>query len=231
MTVHSANPLNQFDRFAKNYRELHNANIALSGESGEYFAAYKANFIAAELAGRVHPKILDYGCGIGLVGTQLKERLPLSRIDGFDVSRDSLNQIDPALRMQGIFTSKRSELDKDYDAVVLANVLHHVDPKERQRTVSETFRLVTPGGKLMLFEHNPANPLTRRAVGQCPFDENVQLVWPRESMAYISGSGQRLVSLKYIVFFPHFLRWLRPVEPALGWFPAGAQYVAIGSRT
>lgn len=230
MTAHSANLLNQFDRFAKSYRELHNSNIALSGESSEYFAAYKANVIAAVLAGRAYCKILDYGCGIGLVGAQLKRNLPLSRIDGFDVSVDSLYQVDPALRKQGVFTNKTAELGSDYDVVVLANVLHHVEPKDRQQTVSKVSRLLASDGKLMVFEHNPANPLTRRAVAQCPFDKNVQLLWPGESTAYISGSGLHTVSLEYIVFFPRFLRWLRPVEPALGWFPAGAQYVVTGSR-
>ena len=40
----------EFDKFADEYRDLHAANIKLSGEDPEYFAEYKVADIAAELA-------------------------------------------------------------------------------------------------------------------------------------------------------------------------------------
>jgi len=41
----------EFDKFAAEYRDLHAANIRLSGEDPEYFAEYKIKDIAAELSG------------------------------------------------------------------------------------------------------------------------------------------------------------------------------------
>ncbi len=38
----------EFDKFADEYRSLHAANIAVSGEGPDYFAEYKIKDLAAE---------------------------------------------------------------------------------------------------------------------------------------------------------------------------------------
>src|ERR1700739_3180547 len=100
----------EVDRFAANYRELHNDSIAITGETAEYFADYKAKFVAADLAADPRRRILDSGRGRGLVCSQLKKHLPLAQIDGFDVSSRSLDQVDAELRSSGVFTSDISSL-------------------------------------------------------------------------------------------------------------------------
>jgi 2-polyprenyl-3-methyl-5-hydroxy-6-metoxy-1,4-benzoquinol methylase len=219
----------EFDQFSESYRSLLNQSIRLTGETGEYFAAYKAWFVAAKVAPKPNCKILDYGCGIGLVCCQMKQQLPQARIDGYDVSDASLGQIDPALRAQGTFTSEMRDLGRDYDVAILANVLHHVRPEDRQDTISQVAGLLGVDGRLVIFEHNPANPLTRRAVANCPFDEDAILLPPRETLGYFSSGKFHKVRLEYIVFFPRALKWFRALEPFLGWCPLGAQYAVVGS--
>ena len=221
--------MSEFDRFSESYQQLHNTNVRITGETGEYFAAYKANYIAAKVATKPGCRILDYGCGVGLVCCQLKKYIPEARVDGYDVSQLSVNRIGSTLRAQGTFTCEARDLGQAYDVVVLANVLHHIEPKDRQDAISHAAELLGRGGKLVLFEHNPANFLTRRAVERCPFDENAVLLPPRESVSYLARSGFRRVWLDYIVFFPHLLRWLRPLEGVLRWCPLGAQYAVVGS--
>lgn len=220
--------LTEFDQFSASYEQLVDASIAITGESARYFASYKARFIAQSTGLRPDCKILDYGCGMGLVCGELKKCLPRAQVDGFDVSEASLERVDPKLRMQGIFASSLSRLSRDYDVVLLANVMHHIEPRARQGTISEAARLLRRGGKLMIFEHNPRNPLTCRAVEQCPFDEDAVLLSPQESKTYFGRAGIRWARLDYIVFFPHALRWLRPLESFLGWCPLGAQYAITG---
>jgi 2-polyprenyl-3-methyl-5-hydroxy-6-metoxy-1,4-benzoquinol methylase len=220
----------EFDQFSENYRELHDRNISITGEKSEYFAAYKARFVAARVASKSDCRILDYGCGIGQVCSQLKHFISNARIDGYDISRESLDQIESDLRAQGTFTCETSELGRDYDVVIVANVLHHVKPKERQATVSRLVELLGATGTLMIFEHNPANPLTRRAVASCPFDVDAILLAPRETLGYVSQTRLRDIRKEYIVFFPHALRWFRPLEKSLAWCPLGAQYVISGSK-
>ncbi len=222
--------LSEFDEFSARYRELLDENIKKSGESNEYFSAYKARLVATKVDARENCRILDYGCGIGLVSSQLKRLLPSARIDGYDVSQESLDHVDATLKTQGVFTSEPRELGRDYDLVIMANVLHHIDPSSRQDTVRKASDVLKPQGILMTVEHNPANPLTRRAVESCAFDQNAVLLSPGEARHYYSHDGFQNIRVQYIVFFPHFLRWLRALEPSLGWCFWGAQYVVTGVR-
>ncbi len=227
MNVNDTMRASEFDPFSESYPTLLNESVAITGESGEYFAVYKANFIAANVAA-LDCKILDYGCGVGMVSAKIKERIPQAQIDGYDVSQASLSRVPPALRAQGHFASNIMDLNPPYDVVLVANVLHHVEPANRLFTIREAADLLETNGKLVVFEHNPANPLTRRAVRLCPFDENAVLLSPKETMEWLALSGFESVRVSYIVFFPRALRWLRPLEKALGWCPLGAQYAAVG---
>jgi len=218
-----------FDTFASNYERLVTENVRVAGEPSEYFAAYKAAYLARRIAPRADSKILDYGCGIGLLSQQLRKALHCAQIDGFDVSRASVERIDKELLNQGVFTDNPDQLGRSYDVVVLSNVLHHVKPADRENLISESASRLAPGGKLVIFEHNPMNPLTRWAVSQCPFDGDAILLPSSESRGFFGGR-MRLMWLDYIVFFPRWLRWLRRIEPALHWCPLGAQYTVVAER-
>jgi 2-polyprenyl-3-methyl-5-hydroxy-6-metoxy-1,4-benzoquinol methylase len=224
--------LTEFDTVAANYQELVSESVRITGESSDYFAAYKAEYVARKFVPRAGSKLLDYGCGVGLLSRKLKDRLGQVRIDGFDVSNDSVARVDQALRAQGTFSTRIDELDRDYDFIVLSNVLHHVKPDERQKLVRGLASLLTAGGSIVVFEHNPINPLTRWAVSQCPFDDGAVLLPARETMSYVRADGFRELCRDYIVFFPRWLAWFRRLEPSLRWCALGAQYVVVaGSPT
>ena len=97
-------------------------------------------------------------------------------------------------------------------------------------TLAEACSRLRPGGSLVVFEHNPLNPLTRRTVDTCPFDKNAILLPATETRKLIAARGLILVKRDYIVFFPRAFSALRPLEAALGWCPLGAQYAVIGTR-
>jgi SAM-dependent methyltransferase len=220
----------EFDAFASGYRELVDRSVRFTGESSVFYAAYKANYVARMVVVQAGCKVLDYGCGVGLLSRELKKALNGVRVDGFDPSEESLRQVEGGLRRQGTFTRRMDELDRDYDVVVLANVLHHVEPPRRAEAVQEASSLLAPGGKLVVFEHNPLNPLTRRAVSECPFDKGVTLLSRGELVGLARASRLRVLSRAYIVFFPRWLAWFRRLEPALWWCPGGAQYAVIAER-
>lgn len=223
--------MSEFDCYSDRYQQLLDESIALTGESGDYFARYKAKFVAERIVPRSRCRILDYGCGVGLVSRQLKDCMPEAQVDGYDPSALSLDRVETTLRSQGVFVNKTDELEGNYDIVVMANVLHHVQPRDRQDLVSKAAGLLADGGRMVIFEHNPVNPLTRFAVDRCPFDEDAILLPPRETYNYLTKSQLEGVVLDYIVFFPRALRWFRPMEQALKWCPLGAQYAAYGTRT
>jgi len=220
----------QFDQFAGNYKRVLDASVAASGEDSAYFAEYKAVYLARVLGAGFAGKILDFGCGVGLLSGFLRKHLPAARLDGFDVSRESIARMDPELVGPGVFTSEPGPLGEDYDLIVMANVMHHVLPQQRMVTIRELTNRLAAHGKLAIIEHNPSNPLTRRTVDRCPFDKDAVLLPLAETQSLLESARLNPVRRDYIVFMPHMFSLLRPLEPWLSWLPLGAQYAVLGEK-
>jgi 2-polyprenyl-3-methyl-5-hydroxy-6-metoxy-1,4-benzoquinol methylase len=172
--------------------------------------------------------ILDYGCGIG----NLTERLAdgVREVHGFDPSAKSL-EVAGARAKGATFHQEHDSIPNDHFAcAVLSGVLHHVPPAERRALLATVRTKLAPGGFVAVFEHNPWNPLTRRAVATCPFDDDAVLLWPPEVKRLLREAGLARVQLDYIIFFPRMLARLRPLEPQLRWLFAGAQTLTVGYR-
>ena len=110
-----------------------------------------------------------------------------------------------------------------FDVAFSACVFHHIPHEEHAHWLEELRRVVRPGGMVAIFEHNPLNPLTVRAVNTCPFDANARLIRARALKRSLRLAGWRRPALRYHVFFPRRLAALRPLEPLLTWLPLGAQ--------
>jgi 2-polyprenyl-3-methyl-5-hydroxy-6-metoxy-1,4-benzoquinol methylase len=222
--------MGNFDQYADRYQGVHGENVRVTGENSEYFARYKARYVARRVGAQFAGKILDYGCGVGMVSGFMKKLLPMATVDGFDLSAACIANVDSDVRAQGTFTSDWSELAHDYDVVVVSNVMHHVPPAKRLEVIASILDRMAPGGILIIVEHNPLNPLTRWAVANCAFDDDAILIPTSEAKSLVSRGGLQVVRRDYIVFFPHLLAWLRGLEPYLNWCPAGAQYALIAQR-
>lgn len=217
----------EFDKFADRYKEILDAGLGMSGETSDYFAEAKARYVAALLPAGFDGKLLDFGCGVGLVSAHLARWLPAVEIHGFDPSAESISAVPADLAQRGRFTHDMDQLDSSYDVVLIANVLHHVPVHERQARVDSLAALLGPSGRLVIVEHNPLNPATRWVVSHCPLDEHAVLLSRREARAYAERAGLEVARIDYIVFFPRALAALRPIEPRLRWLPLGAQFAVV----
>jgi SAM-dependent methyltransferase len=222
----------EFDRFADEYHSVHAQNIRLSGEDPSYFARYKAREAASIARGRLPvARLLDFGTGVGNSLPFLHEEFPDCRLTGVDVSRRSLEVARE--RFGGI--AELSEFDGrhipvpdgEFGLALAACVFHHIEHAEHVEKLAEIRRVLAIGGWLLVYEHNPWNPLTRKAVRECPFDENAQLMTAATLARRARDAGFSSVAVRYRVFFPAALAWLRPLERYMGWLPAGAQYCLI----
>lgn len=220
----------KFDAYAKDYETLHANSIATSGEQPGYFADYKADCIAKllQLRSAAPLPILDYGCGIGGLTERLCARF--QNVYGFDPSDDSLKIARERCPRATFFSNWEGIPRGHFGLVILANVLHHVEPAQRAALVHRLLEFLKPeSGALVVFEHNPYNPLTRRAVAQCEFDDDAILLTPKELGELLRQAGFEGVERRFIVFFPRFLAALRPFEPRMGWLPLGAQMMVTGA--
>lgn len=227
----------EFDKFAAEYRNLHAANIRLSGEDPEYFAEYKIKDIAGEMtrAGRsLDVRVLDFGAGVGYCVPFFRRHLPRAAITCLDVSKQSL-AIGKARHGSEAefrhFDGMSIPYAEGTFAVTLAScVFHHIPHAEHVRLLREIHRVLEPGGMLFVFEHNPLNPLTRHAVDTCPFDENAVLIGARTLRARVLQAGFDAARIRYRIFFPALLRALRGLERHLTWLPLGAQYYVCAAK-
>lgn len=224
----------EFDRYATSYGDLHRDSIRASGEEPAYFAEYKAAWIARRLGisgSAAGLDVLDFGCGVGGTLPHLTRHFPGATLHGADISGESIavaKAANPSVALAQIADGCLPLEDASIDVVLAACVYHHIPPAERAHWTTEIRRVLKPGGHFFIFEHNPLNPLTRKVVRDCAFDEDAILLPRRESIGLLRDAGFSSPASAYTVFFPNALSALRPVEPALEWLPLGAQYVAYG---
>jgi SAM-dependent methyltransferase len=216
-----------FDPYAKNYSELHDASVSASGESGEYFTLYKLACIE-RLGVAPDTPILDYGCGTGGLTQYLGGRF--ASVHGYDPSSESLEVARARAPSATFWTDPSQVPEATFGAVILAGVLHHIPVEQRDGVLATIVDKLAPGGRVIVFEHNPWNPLTRRAVAACPFDGDAILLWPGEVKRRLRAAGLDRVRQDYVVFFPRALAKLRPLEPRLHWLFLGAQTMTVGTR-
>ena len=228
----------EFDKFADEYRALHESNISASGEAPEYFADYKMRdlrrIVDADNVAMNGARFLDFGAGVGTSVPHFRKYFPTTDLVCADVSMKSL-AIGSA-RFGGdagfvAFDGKTLPFaDATFDYAYAACVFHHIPVEAHEQLLRELWRVLKPGGQVMIYEHNPLNPLTVRAVNTCPFDENAILIRAPVMKARLESAGFRQPRIRYRVFFPHLLRWIRSAEGSLWWLPLGAQYYACGRR-
>lgn len=216
----------EFDRFAGTYQTALDADVG----SAAYYADAKALAAERVLGAGFGGRLLDYGCGVGLLTNALRQRFSAAELTGFDVSADCIASISAELQAKARFVADSLAVGDGYDAAVVSNVLHHVPPAERKEFMASLAARLRPGGQLLVFEHNPLNPATRWIVAHCAFDDDAVLLWPAETARLLASAGLRQLRRDYVAFFPQSLRRLQPHERHLRRLPLGAQYLAWGCK-
>ncbi|MBN1634853.1 MAG: class I SAM-dependent methyltransferase [Ignavibacteria bacterium] len=220
-----------FDQYAADYETKLGDDLKFFEESS-YFAEYKIKIVRGEL----HDKplnILEYGCGIGRNLTFITKYFPDSKISACDISVKSLEIAGKSNPTVNLFKSEDSELAKhenQFDLIFISCVFHHIEPPLRQDSMNKIRSLLKPGGILYIFEHNTLNPVTRKIVRECPWDEDAILLKPAELKTLFANSNLSFKKLKYTLFFPAFLKFLRPLEKLLTWLPLGGQYYITAQK-
>lgn len=225
----------EFDLLAEQYEAAHAANVAITGEQPPYFAEYKVADLARLARKQALPlaHILDFGSGIGNSIPFFRRYFPGSALHCADVSARSIEQARTRFPGRERHLHVHGEIplpSRSQDIVFSACVFHHIPHEEHGQWLSELRRVTRPGGVLAIYEHNPLNPLTVRAVKTCPLDVNAHLVRAGTLRDRALASGWDIAGIEYKLFFPALLRRLRPLEPHLHWLPAGAQYRMTARR-
>jgi len=220
-----------FDAYSDSYKYILAQSTGEDLESASFFASQKVGHLA-----HCFPKkdslqsILDYGCGVGMSLRPLRQTFPNAEIIGADPSQSSLDvatreHADCNVKMLPLGELNQSSYAQHFDLIFISCVFHHIDAKQHVETLNSLRNLCSASGGVAIFEHNPANPFTRRIVRNCPFDEGVTLISPRTLHDRMTAAGWTGLRKSYISFVPPKLKRFKSVESVLGWCPLGAQYL------
>ena len=220
-----------FDKYSQNYKEILAQSTGQSPEAATFFASQKACYLKYCLSDKIALRqILDYGCGIGLALGPLRKRYPNSEITGADPSRSCLEVAAREYEEENFSLLSIDELntrkyEHKFDLIFVSCVFHHIHAAAHVSTLENLRSLCSPCGQIVVFEHNPVNPLTRKTVENCPFDKGVILISPKKMYDRMNAAGWKKIHHRYITFVPPGLKRLKSVESVLGWLPLGAQYL------
>jgi ubiquinone/menaquinone biosynthesis C-methylase UbiE len=150
-------------------------------------------------------RVIDLGCGTGLLTTRLRRELGGAVVVGCDFSQGMLRRARAHAEPVSWVCGDAQRLpfrDASADAIVSTEAFHWFPDKAR--ALAECFRVLVPGGRLLVALVNTPNDLVRttfrvasRAIGQ-PFD------WPtRAAMrALLERAGFRVEAQRRVFRIP-----------------------------
>ncbi|EQM68739.1 class I SAM-dependent methyltransferase [Pseudomonas tohonis] len=221
-----------FDSYKETYSGTVNTAVSFTGLSVDFYTKVKAGYIV-ELVDKHFGleqalDVLDVGCGIGNYHALLAPHF--RRLSGVDVSSDCIAMArhrNAGVDYEVYDGERLPYADASFDVVYTICVMHHVSPSLWQNFVSEMRRVLRPGGLALVFEHNPRNPLTMRAVNNCPFDEDAVLLRRERTTGLLEEAGFSDIESRFILSIPASNTFLRRIDRLLGHMPFGAQYYVV----
>jgi SAM-dependent methyltransferase len=221
-----------YDEYRDRYAEDLDSALRFSGKDHEFFTRRKADELftfAERYVGPSHTlNVLDVGCGIGLTDAFLAGRF--ASVTGVDVGAGVLERAaarNPDAHYELYDGERLPMTDETFDVTFCASVVQVLPPERRSGFVDELRRVTGGRGIVVVFEHNPYNPLTRLAVRRFSLGDDVQMLPARHLVDLVERAGLAVLERAYILLLPSESRVARSVERRVERLPLGAQYVVV----
>lgn len=224
----------EFDSYAQTYQATIEKSTKLFGQKHAFFVRDKVERLLdafIEVGPLKSLKVLDVGCGIGLGHDAIAQAV--GELHGVDVSRDSLNlamRDNPGVSYKAYEGNRLPHEDSIFDCVYAICVLHHVPKQQWSEFMQEMARVLRPGGRLVMIEHNPLNPATQWVVRTCELDKDAILLPPWRLRRLFIDAGLCAPQVRYTLFTPFAQKFFRTLDRALSRLPLGAQYIVTGRK-
>lgn len=122
-------------------------------------------FLGASLARvRDGDRVLDVGCGTGPLTRSIKELCPQSTVIGIDPSKKAIQNAGQRAKRKGLPIDYRLGVIEDlpfedgsFDIVVSCMMLHHLPRDLKVDGLKEVYRILVPGGHIMMIDVGPGN--------------------------------------------------------------------------
>jgi ubiquinone/menaquinone biosynthesis C-methylase UbiE len=106
-------------------------------------------------------RVLDMGCGFGKSTRPFYEALGTGKVEGIDLSAPCLRLAArdgaAAARFRQVDATRTDYADASFDLVTSTMLLHELPPREVEKVLAESARLLKPGGRMVHLDFLPAD--------------------------------------------------------------------------
>jgi SAM-dependent methyltransferase len=155
---------------------------------------------------------LDVGAGTGLLAERLSDLgLSVLALDPFAQMLRQLQQRRPDIQTVVAHGHDIPLPDDAFDLTYSVAVMHHIaEPHLVRRTLSEMVRITRPGGRILVWDHNPLNPYWSLLMRRVPQDTGAERLVPLPELVNgLRAAGAEPVRTERLGLMPEFVpRWL-----------------------
>ena len=202
------------------------------GRDLDQFLLPKVRWLLADGSNTAARRMLDFGCGNGQFLRLLRAEGYAGELTGADVSAGMLAEAQVQWRGDRppawtAFAPGEALpfADGSFDDAVACCVFHHIPPAARAFAAGELRRLVKPGGRLAVFEHNPFHPMTQLVVCRASIDRDAILLSARSCRRLLHAAGFGTTRTRHLLVAPPNLPGAASLDRRLARLPLGTQYV------
>ena len=184
--------------------------------AGEYDAALPAHVVEHYLRKRTAYVVahcppgrgLDVGCGTGVLAARLaRAGWTMTGADPSGGMLDVLRARSPEVTAVQASGTDLPFPDDTFDVVLSVATLHHIaDAGDVRRTLAEMVRVTRPGGRVLVWDHNPRNPYWGPLMRRVPQDTGEErLIGEAEVLEGLRAGGAEVVRSRQLGLVPDFV--------------------------
>lgn len=153
-------------------------------------------------------KGLDVGCGTGVLAQRLVGAgFEMVGLDPSEGMLEVLAEHAPDVRAVRGSATALPFGDGSFDLVLTVAALHHIaDADAVRQTLAEMTRVTRPGGRIVIWDHNPRNPYWKRLMAKVPQDDGSERLIPEhEVLDGLRTAGALEISSDQLGLVPDFV--------------------------
>lgn len=162
---------------------------------------------------------IDVGAGTGILAERLADAgLDVVALDPFPAMLEQLQRRRPGMLTVVAHGEAIPFPDDRFDLAYSVAVMHHIaDPGKVRRTLAEMVRVTRPGGRIVIWDHNPRNPYWPNLMKRVPQDVGSErLASMEELLAGLTAAGATIERADRLGMMPEFVpQALLPVAALL----------------